>query len=275
MQWSERATSFVREGYRTFVGKHGEAFVGVITLYGEALSGEVHWAGKTYELHTEQGQLFITPQTLNEGSEHCGVVETKVPPKKNRRVRRALQLTEGEKSQAYIFTDEVERHFRLALAVDYSYFIREFHSKKEEVRAWWAAVEAGFNEVYARDLGYRFTVVKDDRLIIDSKAKELFDGARTTIHLIHQGNTAALNKLIGREAYDIGGVHTHASNENVASGIATLGASMRKPKRAICGRTRMCIRSCTRRDTSLAQNTRSPQGVSLRIKQSLHGVPPQ
>ena len=68
MQWSERATSFAREGYRTFVGKHGEAFVGVITLYGEALSGEVHWAGKTYELHTEQGQLFITPKTLNEGA---------------------------------------------------------------------------------------------------------------------------------------------------------------------------------------------------------------
>ena len=61
IHWQERQGSFNSKGYRSFVGYHGETFVGTLTLSEQMLFGEILYAGKSYVLTvSDKGVLQLT-----------------------------------------------------------------------------------------------------------------------------------------------------------------------------------------------------------------------
>ena len=61
IHWQERQGTFNSKGYRSFVGYHGETFVGTLTLSEQTLFGEILYAGKSYVLTvSDAGILQLT-----------------------------------------------------------------------------------------------------------------------------------------------------------------------------------------------------------------------
>lgn len=63
-------------------------------------------------------------------------------------------------------SDGIFREYRLAVFMSYN----ELHSPKfkgdvEKIKAFWRELEAFLNDIYVRDLGVRFTIIEDERLI--------------------------------------------------------------------------------------------------------------
>ena len=75
-----------------------------------------------------------------------------------------------------------------------------------------------------RDLAMKFKVINDDRLIIDTKDKELFN--TTNLYYIISNSTQKINGLIGENNYEVGVMVTEPAKGVL--GIATLGGFYNK-----------------------------------------------
>ena len=112
------------------------------------------------------------------------------------------------------------RVYRLAMHIPYSTFSRYyFDSKIEKVKTFWADTEAFLNEMYLRDLGVRFEVVNDERLIIKDATKETFASSRNASY-VKDNSTIVINNLIGENSYDVGISLVYTSSQQ--SGIRGL-----------------------------------------------------
>ena len=69
IHWQERQGSFNSKGYRSFVGYHGETFVGTLTLSEQTLFGEILYAGKSYVLTVSDAGIL---QLTQEQKTRCG-----------------------------------------------------------------------------------------------------------------------------------------------------------------------------------------------------------
>ena len=58
----------------------------------------------------------------------------------------------------------------------------------QKVKTFWADTEAFLNEMYLRDLGVRFEVVKDERLIIKDEKDETFASYRNADYVKDNSN---------------------------------------------------------------------------------------
>ena len=104
--------------------------------------------------------------------------------------------------------------------IPYSTFSRYyFDSKIEKVKTFWADTEAFLNEMYLRDLGVRFEVVNDERLIIKDATKETFASSRNASY-VKDNSTIVINNLIGENSYDVGISLVYTSSQK--SGIRGL-----------------------------------------------------
>ena len=92
----------------------------------------------------------------------------------------ARPVLAAEEAQPKIANTQVLRVYQLAMHIPYSTFITShFEEKVEKVKAFWANTEAFLNEMYMRDLGVRFEVVNDERLIIkDEKPRDFCQNSR-------------------------------------------------------------------------------------------------
>ena len=96
------------------------------------------------------------------------------------------------------------RVYRLAMHIPYSTFTTEhFKEKLEKVETFWADTENFLNEIYLRDLGVRFEVLKDERLIIKDEAKETFRRTHRADYVM-SNSTRVIGELIGENSYDVG-----------------------------------------------------------------------
>ncbi|MDO5105035.1 reprolysin-like metallopeptidase [Capnocytophaga sp.] len=214
--WHEQSSSFVAsEGIRTFVGYQNDRLTAVISVWGNSVSGNVF---------SEQGELRLT--TSDEGflcfeadsqPFSCGLCCSETPDDHSLHTRpRAVSTIVARNSSAKetkIFPDDnVLRVFRLALPVDYSIFQREFLSDVARVKAFWATAQATLNELYLRDVGIRFEVINDDRLICNLPEKEVF--RQVSSNYVINNSTYEINKLIGSENYDMGLFITHSTGSH-------------------------------------------------------------
>ncbi len=92
--------------------------------------------------------------------------------------------------------------YRLAMPVAKSYFHHHFNDDKNKVYAFWNEAERFLNEIYRRDLGIRFQLIRDDRLIINDES--VMPYTMTPNAIVRTWGTITLNQLIGTDAYDIG-----------------------------------------------------------------------
>ncbi|MDO4782675.1 MAG: gliding motility-associated C-terminal domain-containing protein [Capnocytophaga felis] len=200
--WQQRITPFTqKENIRTFVGYEQADFGAVISISDGKIFGNVF---------TEKGELRI--ETSNDGfltlysgtATKCGLC-CQSSEKTSRTARPSVpeENTETPKSVVKpIPDDNVLRVYRLALPVAYNFFTTQFQSDKQRVKAFWATAQAGLNEIYMRDVGVRFEVVNDERLILDTPEKEVFNNVGS--RYIISAATREINKLIGSESYDMG-----------------------------------------------------------------------
>ncbi|MFJ1427317.1 reprolysin-like metallopeptidase [Capnocytophaga canimorsus] len=203
LQWEERHTSFTQsEGIRSFVGYHDKNLVAVISILDGTISGNIRWKEKEIVLKTsEDGFLILYTESSNHKCGTCanGHCHTNEPSTK-----RPVLLSDSNTSTPSIPNTNVLRVYRLAMAISYEYFsdtsIIGFSSKVEEVKKFWATKEMELNEVYTRDLGIRFEVVKEEKLI--STQRDEISG-RNADYIINNA-TKIINSKIGEKNYDLG-----------------------------------------------------------------------
>ena len=215
IEWQERPTSFVKKGIKSFVGYYKGDFVASLSV-GKSVSGSFNYQGASYEISDSKGQLvfYKSEQGI------CGN-QDKEPHKHSAFARPVLA---AEEAQPKIANTQVLRVYRLAMHIPYSTFSRYyFDSKIEKVKTFWADTEAFLNEMYLRDLGVRFEVVNDERLIIKDATKETFASTRNASY-VKDNSTIVINSLIGENSYDVGIslVYTSSQKEAGIRGLAYL-----------------------------------------------------
>ena len=195
IEWQERPTSFAKKGIKSFVGYYKGDFVASLSV-GKSVSGSFNYQGTSYEICDSKGQLvfYKSEQGI------CGN-EDKEPHRHSAFARPVLA---AEEAQPKIANTQVLRVYQLAMHIPYSTFTTShFEEKVEKVKAFWANTEAFLNEMYMRDLGVRFEVVNDERLIIKDENQETFARTRDASY-VKDNSTIVINKLIGENSYDVG-----------------------------------------------------------------------
>ena len=213
IEWQERPTSFAKKGIKSFVGYYKGDFVASLSV-GKSVSGSFNYQGTSYEIADNKGKLVFYKN--EEGI--CGN-QDKEPHKHSAHARPVLA---AEEAQPKIANTQVLRVYRLAMHIPYSTFSRYyFDSKIEKVKTFWADTEAFLNEMYLRDLGVRFEVVNDERLIIKDATKETFASTRNASY-VKDNSTIVINNLIGENSYDVGIslVYTSSQKEAGIRGLA-------------------------------------------------------
>jgi len=213
IEWQERPTSLAKEGIKSFVGYYKGDFVASLSV-GKSISGSFNYQGTSYEISDSKGQLvfYKSEQGI------CGN-QDKEPHRHSAHARPVLA---AEEAQPKIANTQVLRVYRLAMHIPYSTFSRYyFDSKIEKVKTFWADTEAFLNEMYLRDLGVRFEVVNDERLIIKDATKETFASTRNASY-VKDNSTIVINNLIGENSYDVGIslVYTSSQKEAGIRGLA-------------------------------------------------------
>ena len=195
IEWQERPTSFAKKGIKSFVGYYKGDFVASLSV-GKSVSGSFNYQGTSYEISDSKGQLvfYKSEQGI------CGNQDKE----SHKHSAFARPVLAAEEAQPKIANTQVLRVYRLAMHIPYSTFTTShFEEKVEKVKAFWANTEAFLNEMYMRDLGVRFEVVNDERLIIKDETQETF--ARThNASYVKDNSTIVINNLIGENSYDVG-----------------------------------------------------------------------
>ena len=211
IEWQERPTSLAKEGIKSFVGYYKGDFVASLSV-GKSVSGSFNYQGTSYEISDSKGQLvfYKSEQGI------CGNQDKEA----YRHSAHARPVLAAEEAQPKIANTQVLRVYRLAMHIPYSTFSRYyFDSKIEKVKTFWADTEAFLNEMYLRDLGVRFEVVNDERLIIKDATKETFASTRNASY-VKDNSTIVINNLIGENSYDVGISLVYTSSQK--SGIRGL-----------------------------------------------------
>ena len=194
IQWQERPTSFAKKGIKSFVGYHNGNFVATLSV-GKSVSGSFNYQGASYEISDSKGQLVFYKD--EEGI--CGNQD-----KEEQHNLYARPVLAAEQAQPEIANTQVLRVYRLAMHIPYSTFTTEhFKEKLQKVETFWADTENFLNEIYLRDLGVRFEVLKDERLIIKDEAKETFRRTDRADYVM-SNSTRVIGELIGENSYDVG-----------------------------------------------------------------------
>ena len=226
LKWYQRNNSLAQEGFRTFVAYYNGAFAGSISLNATTLSGEVWHEGKTYFLSSEKGVLKVSTEkshfscgTCADG--HCNTAAPKAAASRISSMARSSENTQmalPSEDQRVLYNSNVLRTFRLAMLIDYSFFVRHCQRDVAKAKAFMTEVQTGLNEVCGREIGCQFELVNDPRLIITTKEKEVYDFP--TVRTAVERATGDFNSLIGEENYDAGIVFSVYKDNR---GLAHLG----------------------------------------------------
>ena len=233
LNWQARPNSLAQEGFRTFVAYHNGNFAGMLSMNKTTLSGEVWHDGHSYFINTENGMLKVTTD-----KEHftCGTCAdgqcSQATTSTSQRLPMPLGATNAMTARGTILHEEslpsddkrvlyntnVLRTYRLAMLIDYSFYIGHCRSDMNKVKEFMTKVQAGLNEVCGREIGCQFELVNDPRLIITTKEKEVYD--RPSVRTVVERATGDFNSLIGEENYDAGIVFSVYKDNR---GLAHLG----------------------------------------------------
>ncbi|GET46390.1 hypothetical protein RCZ01_16920 [Capnocytophaga felis] len=205
LRWNEQETSFTKkEGVRTFVSFQESELVGILSINKKAVSGEVTWKHARIQFTTNsEGFLVIS----SENGHECGVCKDgSCKPSKTGKPKLQASSTTSENK---IANRDVLFTYRLALPVSYASFTeseRVFKGSIENVKNFWANIEVQLNALFMREIGVRFEVINDEKLIITDANTDRFK-ADTGEKMINRA-TNDLDSILGRENYDFGVVMT-------------------------------------------------------------------
>ncbi|MDO4763928.1 MAG: M12 family metallo-peptidase, partial [Flavobacteriaceae bacterium] len=236
--WKERETSFSSQGIRSFVGYNGDKLRATLSISSKSISGSIF---------TEEGELQITDKEnfiyLIKETEtfECHTDEEHHHLPNRERSFSLSTLSESNASIPEIRNSNILRVYRLAVLIDYSVYSGVHFRDKQKAFTFLSDVETYLNEIYVRDLGIKFEVLKDDKLIRDTADKEVFEPRNPhiegdtdpnkyydNIRFITLG-TEKFNDILGDENYDLGISLTRSRN---GGGVAFLGDGYKKNGKA-------------------------------------------
>ncbi|GJQ07891.1 hypothetical protein CAPN010_20490 [Capnocytophaga cynodegmi] len=228
LQWEERNTSFTeKEGIRTFVGYNNDEFVATLSISkDQKILGNFEWKQTQWDIKTsDDGYIILFSEEKGEkcgvcSDGNCHVHHPKTPQ------QTPFSRPATEKNTYHIHSDEILRVYRLAVLVDWYYYSRE--GSIEAVKKYWSSLEATLNEIYMRDIGIKFEIVNDEKLIFNTSDKQTFDN-KTSRYII-DNSTLKINQLIGADNYDVGIVIAKSRSKN--NGLAVLGGAFDASKKA-------------------------------------------
>ena len=227
IQWQERDNSWQNEGIHTFVGYYQKLFVATLVVYpDQKASGSLQWEGSAYQLTgTLQGKLLAKLRFLHNPNNKCGTDTHRhtYSPFYPQNSATARPITNS--SSVMPNDPEGILHFyRLAVLIDYYDFAHTFGSNMAQVRDFLLNLETFLNEVYVRDIGVKFSIVADDRLIIQEVSKQLYN--QMSRRDIIENSTEKINELIGDNQYDIG-IVIALGTDSTLSGLAFFSGGFR------------------------------------------------
>ena len=215
VEWHLRSTSMDKEGIRTFVGYGNNTLVGTLSMDNKGTFKGSIFGKNGYELNiSNDGNLVVTQKKASKAK--CGThsQHTATTQRGQSGFRSANRSTSYDLPS---LSDGVFREYRLAVMISYKdYASDKFDKNINKIHAFWAEIETFLNEIFVRDVGIRFKMVKDDRLIITDpkKANEIYNVLTVT---------KVINNLIGEENYDAGATYNKVDG-NLAGLTATVGA---------------------------------------------------
>lgn len=229
LRWEERKnTSAVSENLKTFAGYENGTFVATITIGKESVSGYFFRENDEFYLKTIDG--FLTLYTQED--KKCGLCDENCSHSHEKASKKPIILSDETSSSPKIANSDVLRVYRLAIPVAYNYFSSIYFNKNiENVKQFWTNIETFLNEVYVRDLGIKFEVLRDERLIMTSAETSIFNAGQSPQYII-SFSTEKLNELIGEKNYDLGiWISYHSASASV-SGLAYMWNAYTKDKAA-------------------------------------------
>ena len=215
IEWHLRSTSMDKEGIRTFVGYRNNSLVGTLSMDNKGTFIGSIFGKNGYELNiSNDGNLVVTQKKTSKAK--CGTHSQHTATTQ----RGQSSFRSANRSTSYdlpSLSDGVFREYRLAVMISYKdYASDKFDKNINKIHTFWAEIETFLNEIFVRDVGIRFKMVKDDRLIITDpkKANEIYNVLTVT---------KVINNLIGEENYDAGATYNKVDG-NLAGLTATVGA---------------------------------------------------
>ena len=215
IEWHLRSTSMDKEGIRTFVGYRNNSLVGTLSMDNKGTFIGSIFGKNGYELNiSNDGNLVVTQKKASKAKCDTHSQHTATTQRGQSGFRSANRSTSYDLPS---LSDGVFREYRLAVMISYKdYASDKFDKSINKIHAFWAEIETFLNEIFVRDVGIRFKMVKDDRLIITDpkKANEIYNVLTVT---------KVINNLIGEENYDAGATYNKVDG-NLAGLTATVGA---------------------------------------------------
>ena len=217
LQWQERENSQQNKGIHTFVGYYQNQFVATLVIHpNKEASGSLQWEGTTYQLTgTPQGELSAKVRFHHNPNNKCG---TSLQSSHTARPITSLTSIMPNDPEGILYL------YRLAVLIDYHDFANTFSSDIKQVKDFLLNLEVFLNEVYVRDIGVKFSIVTDDRLIIQEATKQLYD--QTSRRDIIENSTEKINELIGDKQYDLG-IVIAPGTDSTLSGLAFFSGGFR------------------------------------------------
>lgn len=228
LSWEERITSFtIDNGIMTYVAYNGNEFVGTLSLKEDKVFGELYIKDMSYSVASDNNG-FIT-FTEQKGNKSCSVCNNNCGDINSHKLSNIVhiknkQLTDNANNKSIINNNDVLRKYRLALLVDYW----NYRDNKLGAETLMASVEAFLNEIYYRDFGICFEIVKNDKLTPDTMEEAVFPETSTGMQIL-SSSSSEFDKLISPEDYDIGFVvHPMSYETGVGVGWAYVSSAYRK-----------------------------------------------
>lgn len=226
LEWQERENSQQNKGIHTFVGYNQNQFVATLVVHpNKEASGSLQWGGITYQLSSsQQGKLSAKERLRHNPNTRCGTdteqYTSHFPSPQNSPTARPITTTSLMPNDP----EGILYLYRLAVLVDYHDFAHTFGSDITQVKNFLLNLETFLNEVYVRDIGLKFSIVDDNRLIIQEAAKQLYN--QKSRRDIIENSTEKINELIGDKQYDIGIVIAPGTDATL-SGLAFFSGGFR------------------------------------------------
>ena len=204
LQWQERENSQQNKGIHTFVGYSQNQFVATLVVHpNKEASGSLQWEGTTYQLiGSQRAKLSAKELRRHNPNARCGTDTEQhtshFPSPQNSPTARPITTTTSLMPND---PEGILYLYRLAVLVDYYDFVHTFGSDITQVKNFLLNLETFLNEVYVRDIGVKFSIVDDNRLIIQEATKQLYN--QKSRRDIIENSTEKINELIGDKQYDI------------------------------------------------------------------------
>lgn len=167
--------------------------------------------------------LPLSAQTSTKTIPCCGVTDAHHAFTQQREELRNIQNSQT----IAIPNDNILRVYRLAIPIDYDFFINIFNGDMNRAKEHWNMLEQELNRIYQRDFGVAFTLVRDEKLIRNTRDKATFSYIKSSATISSLGTTK-LNEIIGSNSYDLA-IWLADFNDN--RGIASLSGGFNQTQK--------------------------------------------